>query len=110
MLANAITRTSVEGNESEWSDCRFIEPSLRLELMRIFPVFGIAMNGNWNRFDKCSLGDENILEIMILKRNTIEDLSCRSVESLSFLDDSVKIREVQETLGRLIGVSIKFCL
>ena len=110
MLTNAITRTSIEGNESEWSNCRFIEPSLRLECMRIFPVFRIAVNCDRNRLDKCSLRNEDILEVMILQCNTIEELSCRPVESLSFLNDSVKIREVQESFGRLISVRIEFGL
>ena len=78
--------------------------------MRIFPVFRIAVNCDRNRLNECSLGNENILEVMILKCNTIEELSCRSVEPLSFLDDSVKIREVQESFGRLISVGIEFCL
>lgn len=110
MLTNTVSRSSIEGNEGEGSHTLFIEPSFRHEGMGIFEVFGVSVNCNRYGLNESSLSNGDVLEHVILKGNTVEELASRSVETLGFLDGTVKVGEFKKDILRVISVAIKFVL
>lgn len=110
MLTDAISGTSVEGDEREGGHALFVEPSFRLEVMGIFEVLRVSVDSDGHGLNEGTLGNRDILEHMVLEGNTVEELTSRSIETLGFLDGTVKVGELEESVLRVIGVVVKFIL